>query len=386
MRINCFVAIAFRDELENVYKNGIELALLKSNVEPIRVDKIVHNERIDFKIRHEIELSEFMIADLTYERPSVYWEAGFAERESQVIYTCREDHLIDGSGHIVHFDLRNANIIPWNENKLGEFIDKLFERIELIIKPIRILHERETLLLEAQKIFSALSSQEQEREIGDYLHKRLYELDYKDCVFFPAYPNSSGSWPCFYKRKDSILFIVRTAEYYFLNDYHEFALKEKSYEEHIQSNSLFSFFNSSNPTSSGFLHGNREEFLLKFRTSPDNVYKNSFPIDSNLISNIDSIRKIIIYPNRDTFGINLFKKQYSGYKNDVFDFHLYDSTLWTFYLPSGVEPYVSHEIFILENIKSILEIDRLFSQYYPLIEDSIKTIDHQLFPANMLKL
>ncbi len=39
-------------------------------------DRLMHNEHIDQKILREIEAAHVVVADLTFARPSVYWEAG----------------------------------------------------------------------------------------------------------------------------------------------------------------------------------------------------------------------------------------------------------------------------------------------------------------------
>jgi nucleoside 2-deoxyribosyltransferase len=94
IKLRCFVAIAFNHEdTDTVYKNHIEKAIIEANMTPVRVDRITHNDRIDEKIRNEITKADVVVADLTYARPSVCWEAGFAERVVPVVYTCRTDHF-----------------------------------------------------------------------------------------------------------------------------------------------------------------------------------------------------------------------------------------------------------------------------------------------------
>src|SRR5215472_9716952 len=52
--------------------------------------RLEHNDDIDKRIMKEIKACDFAIADLTYARPSVYFEAGFAQRSVPV--TSRKDH------------------------------------------------------------------------------------------------------------------------------------------------------------------------------------------------------------------------------------------------------------------------------------------------------
>ena len=68
------------EDTDKVYDKVIKALLKEKNIIARRVDKIVHNDDINFKITQEIIKADFTIADLTYARPSVYYEAGFAER------------------------------------------------------------------------------------------------------------------------------------------------------------------------------------------------------------------------------------------------------------------------------------------------------------------
>ena len=73
------------------------------------VDRIEHNDNIDTRIISQTEAADLVIADLTYARPSVYFEAGYAQRAIPVIFTARSDHFTErdndpnGNRH-VHFD------------------------------------------------------------------------------------------------------------------------------------------------------------------------------------------------------------------------------------------------------------------------------------------
>jgi ribose 1,5-bisphosphokinase PhnN len=70
-----------------------------------RVDRVAFTGEITEKILSSIELAGTVIADLTHERPNVYYEIGFAHgRGKQVILTARE-------GTKAHFDLQSQKII-----------------------------------------------------------------------------------------------------------------------------------------------------------------------------------------------------------------------------------------------------------------------------------
>lgn len=118
-KLKCFVACAFgKQDVDALYTQIIAPTLTSLNIEAQRVDKINHNSKIDDKILELIEKCDFAIADLTYARPSVYYEAGHVEGLGRtVIYLAREDHTrpqaddINGNRR-VHFDLITQNLTP----------------------------------------------------------------------------------------------------------------------------------------------------------------------------------------------------------------------------------------------------------------------------------
>ncbi len=107
-----------------------------------RVDRIEHNDDIDDRIILEITQADFVIADLTYARPSVYFEAGYAQgRPVPVVYTARKDHFQsrsdDSHGNSrVHFDLQMRNIIAWARPGDAMFAKRLKTRVNKVISPI----------------------------------------------------------------------------------------------------------------------------------------------------------------------------------------------------------------------------------------------------------
>ncbi|MDP8253164.1 MAG: hypothetical protein P9X27_02060 [Candidatus Kaelpia aquatica] len=153
LNLKCFVATSFeRSDVDQIYKS-IKTSLKKKNIYCCRIDKIEHNKEIPSKIREEIVEADFVIADLTYARPSVYYEAGFAERSIPVVYTSRKDHFkpkIDdvNGNYSIHFDLYGKNIISWKNSKDKDFIKKLEKRVNHVIAPI--IRRKEKMYSEIQ--------------------------------------------------------------------------------------------------------------------------------------------------------------------------------------------------------------------------------------------
>lgn len=107
---DCFVAMWFDPSMEEVYQCGIYKPLKDIGFNPVRVDKIEHNDRIDYVIFDRIRRSRFVVADFTENRAGVYYEAGFASGLGlPVIHTCRRDSFDER-----HFDVLTINTIVYD--------------------------------------------------------------------------------------------------------------------------------------------------------------------------------------------------------------------------------------------------------------------------------
>jgi len=119
--------MSFNAELDEAYDLGIRLAIEDCGLEPCRMDREHHNENISDRMLAQIRLAEFVVADFTQHRPSVYFEAGFAFALGRpVIWICREDDSKD-----LHFDIRQFNHIIW-KNPV-DLREKLRDRIRATI-------------------------------------------------------------------------------------------------------------------------------------------------------------------------------------------------------------------------------------------------------------
>lgn len=160
----CFVAMWFSDEMNDVYEKAIKPAIefiekgdTKPRFESIKIDNVHHINDINDEIVAQIRRSRFMVCDLSGYRGGVYFEAGFAYGLGlEVIYTCRKDwtkeeilkdekgkeikSLIDSKGaninvikEGIHFDLAHRNRIEWDMANLDDFKKKLEDRIKAVI-------------------------------------------------------------------------------------------------------------------------------------------------------------------------------------------------------------------------------------------------------------
>jgi len=125
--VQAFIAMWLTEETQSAYSNGIKKAVEECNYQPLRVDLLQHNERIDDRIIAEIRKSAFLVADFTGHRGGVYFETGFAMGLGiPVIWLCRKSDMDK-----THFDTRQYNHIVWETE--SDLYEKLKARIEATI-------------------------------------------------------------------------------------------------------------------------------------------------------------------------------------------------------------------------------------------------------------
>lgn len=119
-----FMAMQFgKERLDGVLAKCFRPAVEETGFKLKRVDEEPRAGLIDDKLRVDIRMSRFLIADLTHGNQGAYWEAGFAEGLGKpVIYTC-EKAVWDARK--THFDTNHRHTVIWEENHLDAAAEKL---------------------------------------------------------------------------------------------------------------------------------------------------------------------------------------------------------------------------------------------------------------------
>lgn len=111
-------------ELEDVL-HAIKRATHKYGIECKRVDEILHSGKITDLILEYINVSKYLICDISKEKPNVYYELGYAHG------TGKEVILIAKHGTTMHFDIKDYNTIFYKN--MTELEDNLAKRLAAII-------------------------------------------------------------------------------------------------------------------------------------------------------------------------------------------------------------------------------------------------------------
>ena len=96
------------DELDSAYEGVIRPVIEANDLKAVRIDEIQDSGRITDQVLEHIAESQFVLSDLSGERPNCYYETGFAHALGRkLILTIR-------SGDPIHFDLAGYRFIQWS--------------------------------------------------------------------------------------------------------------------------------------------------------------------------------------------------------------------------------------------------------------------------------
>lgn len=125
-RGSVFVAMAMspeHPELDDVL-DAIKVACKDCNLDAFRIDEEQSNESITDRILEGISRAEFVVSDLTYSRPNVYYESGYSHALGKVPI------FIAKRGTRYEFDVQGFPVIEYDS--MRELKKKLGERLVAI--------------------------------------------------------------------------------------------------------------------------------------------------------------------------------------------------------------------------------------------------------------
>jgi hypothetical protein len=115
-----FVICSFAPEMDPVY-TAIAAAAHAVGLHAERVKDVRGDYRITERILAMIRRARFVVADLTHERPNVYFELGYARGLGKTVITLLR------TGATAHFDVRDWNYLEYFDSRPLE--NDLLERL-----------------------------------------------------------------------------------------------------------------------------------------------------------------------------------------------------------------------------------------------------------------
>jgi len=108
-----FVLTSFAEEMEPIFE-GISAAADRVGLRAERVKDVVGDYRITEQVMKMIQSARLVVADLSLERPNVYFELGYARGLGKTVVT------IMRAGTKVHFDVKDWTYITYIDSRLLE--------------------------------------------------------------------------------------------------------------------------------------------------------------------------------------------------------------------------------------------------------------------------
>jgi nucleoside 2-deoxyribosyltransferase len=220
IELSCFVACAFgKEDVDLIFDRAIEPVLSDLGMRVNRVDRIEHNDDIDDKIIELIHTCDVCVADLTYSRPSVYFEGGyFTGLNKPVVFTARKDHFTPKENDVhgierIHFDLQMKNIIGWSSTEqVKTFSNRLKARLQYISNPIIARKTTEQKEAVSAKAFMSMSQKQRLSSLSDTIQTRLKRNSWKPIEYHTSAYFKPIGYPSLKKQKRIIcIFVTNSA-------------------------------------------------------------------------------------------------------------------------------------------------------------------------------
>jgi hypothetical protein len=115
-----FVIISFTPDMEPIFE-GVKAAGETHNLRAERVKDIPGDYRITDKVVQMIHSAKIIVADLTHERPNVYFELGYARGLSKTVITIARENTK------LHFDVKDWTCFFYNDSRVVQrYLDERF--------------------------------------------------------------------------------------------------------------------------------------------------------------------------------------------------------------------------------------------------------------------
>ena len=105
-----FVLMPFSDEFSDVYNLGIKATAIESGIQAERVDEQTFSELMLDRIYRQIDICDFVIADMSGRNPNVFYEVGYAHARGKLV------SLLTQTTDDIPFDLKQHRHIVYGKS------------------------------------------------------------------------------------------------------------------------------------------------------------------------------------------------------------------------------------------------------------------------------
>jgi nucleoside 2-deoxyribosyltransferase len=128
-----FVLMPFDSKFDDVYRLGIKETATASGILAERVDEQIYSESILERIYRQIDVADFVIADMTGQNPNVFYEVGYAHAKKKICILVTQDakdipfdlkhhrHIIYG-GSIQSLRTQLTAEMEWARNQIKQMV------------------------------------------------------------------------------------------------------------------------------------------------------------------------------------------------------------------------------------------------------------------------
>lgn len=122
-----YVAISFSKEMNILWEKAIKPAIQDAGYKACRYENKRQGDKINAKIMMDIKNSLFVVAEVSEQKQTVYFESGYAMGRNLPVIWCAQKNVLEN----VHFEKKQYNHISWNSP--DDLRDKLYNMICILI-------------------------------------------------------------------------------------------------------------------------------------------------------------------------------------------------------------------------------------------------------------
>jgi len=124
----------FSKNYNDIYKLGIKEAAKECDVKAERLDEQMFNEGMLERIYHQIDMADFIIADLSGRNANVFYELGYAHAKEKICILLTKDSLD------IPFDLKHKRHVVYGDS-ITYLKDELIKNIQWAKKEVKAKEE-----------------------------------------------------------------------------------------------------------------------------------------------------------------------------------------------------------------------------------------------------